>query len=288
MNKILFFICISITTILYSQNTDDCNSSNNSNRVVVAGGSIAEIIYFLNLQNKIVGADVTSVFPSDLQKLPSIGYVRNLSTEGILSLNPTLVIGEDDMGPPHVIKQLKAAKIDLEIVPEEQTAKGILQKIYCVAKILGIDNIRSFFKYQQKHREVINLNKLKQNNLKEKIKIMLVLSMKGTSPVIAGQGTSGDAFIKMIGGENIFSSVEGWKAVTLESIIKEDPHFIIIPNREMHANSNTKELIKNPFFINTTAGKNGNFIFADGMAILGFGPRTISSALEIATEINKK
>ena len=91
MNKILFFIFISITTILYSQNTNYSNSSLNSSRVVVAGGSIAEIIYFLNLQNKIVGADVTSVFPSDLQKLPSIGYVRNLSTEGILSLNPTLV-----------------------------------------------------------------------------------------------------------------------------------------------------------------------------------------------------
>ena len=288
MNKILFFICISITTILYSQNTDDCNSSNNSNRVVVAGGSISEIMYFLNLQNKIVGADVTSVFPSDLQKLPSIGYVRNLSTEGILSLNPTLVIGEDDMGPPHIIKQLKAAKIDLEIVTEEQTAEGILKKIYCVAKILGVDGINNLSIYREKVREVKNLNKLKENNLKEKIKIMLVLSMKGTSPVIAGQGTSGDAFIKMIGGENIFSSVEGWKAVTLESIIKEDPHFIIIPNREMHANSNTEELTNNPFFINTTAGKNGNFIFADGMAILGFGPRTISRALEIATEINKK
>ena len=288
MNKILFFICINITTILYSQNTDECNSSNNSNRVVVAGGSISEIMYFLNLQNKIVGADVTSVFPSDLQKLPSIGYVRNLSAEGILSLNPTLVIGEDDMGPPHIIKQLKAAKIDLEIVTEEQTAEGILKKIYCVAKILGVDGINNLSTYREKVREVKNLNKLKENNLKEKIKIMLVLSMKGTSPVIAGQGTSGDAFIKMIGGENIFNSVEGWKAVTLESIIKEDPHFIIIPNREMHANSNTEELIKNPFFINTTAGKKGNFIFAEGMAILGFGPRTISSALEIATEINKK
>tara|TARA_B100001093_G_scaffold519883_1_gene611159 strand:+ start:73603 stop:74469 length:867 start_codon:yes stop_codon:yes gene_type:complete len=288
MDKILFFIFISITTILYSQNIDDCNSSKNSNRVVVAGGSIAEIMYFLNLQNKIVGVDVTSVFPSDLQKFPSIGYVRNLSTEGILSLQPTLVIGEDDMGPPHIIKQLKAAKIDLEIVPEEQTAEGILKKIYCVAKILGLDDIKSLSKYQEKDREVKNLNKLKQNNLKGKIKIMLVLSMKGTSPVVAGKGTSGNAFIKMIGAENIFNSVEGWKPVTLESIIKEDPDFIIIPNREMHANSNTEELIENPFFSNTTAGKNGSFILVDGMAILGFGPRTISSALEIAIEINKK
>ena len=34
---------------------------------------------------------------------------------------------------------------------------------------------------------------------------------------------------------------------------------------------------------NTNAGKNKNFIFDDAMAITGFGPRTINSALN-ATE----
>ncbi len=112
--------------------------------------------------------------------------------------------------------------------------------------------------------------------------------MRGTSPVVAGKGTSGNSFIEMIGGKNIFKSVNGWKAVTLESIIHENPDFIIMPQKEMHANSNTNEILENPFFANTNAVKNGNFIFVDGMAVLGFGPRTITSALEIAKQIRLK
>ena len=43
---------------------------------------------------------------------PSIGYVRALSTEGVLSLNPTLIIGENDMGPKNVLEQLKKQKLN--------------------------------------------------------------------------------------------------------------------------------------------------------------------------------
>ena len=65
----------------------------------MAGGSIAEILYFLNMDEHIVAVDVTTNYPPETKSLPSIGYVRNLSAEGILSLSPTVIIGEDDMGP---------------------------------------------------------------------------------------------------------------------------------------------------------------------------------------------
>ena len=76
-----------------------CETASNTEKVVVAGGSLTEIMYFLGLQQKIVALDVTSSYPKEAKKLPSIGYVRALSTEGVLSLDPTLVIGENDMGP---------------------------------------------------------------------------------------------------------------------------------------------------------------------------------------------
>ena len=96
----------------------NCETAQNSSRVVVAGGSITEIIYFLNSEEKIVALDVTSNYPEKAKELPSIGYVRNLSAEGILSMNPSIVFGEDDMGPPGVIKQLRDINIDLRIIPE--------------------------------------------------------------------------------------------------------------------------------------------------------------------------
>ena len=117
-----------------------CNIANNTSDIVVAGGSITEILYFLNEEDRILGVDVTSNFPKETSKLPSIGYVRSLSTEGILSLNPKLILGENDMGPPLVIDQIKEVGVDLRIISEEQTAMGIIEKISCIASIIGIQD----------------------------------------------------------------------------------------------------------------------------------------------------
>ena len=48
--------------------------------------SVAEIIYLLGEEDKIIAADRTSNYPPEALELPSIGYVRALSTEGVLSL----------------------------------------------------------------------------------------------------------------------------------------------------------------------------------------------------------
>ena len=36
-----------------------------------------------------------------------------LSAEGVLSLGPSLVLGEDDMGPPEVMDQLETTGIEI-------------------------------------------------------------------------------------------------------------------------------------------------------------------------------
>ena len=82
-------------------------------------------MYFLDLEDKFVSLGITSSYPAAAKSLPSIGYVRVLSTEGVISLAPSLVIVEDDMGPPNVIKQIKQAEIDIRIFPEKHSTTGI-------------------------------------------------------------------------------------------------------------------------------------------------------------------
>ena len=286
INRSLIFYFIGIA--LLEANLNDistCKLADNHSKIVIAGGSITEIIYFLNEDKKIVGVDVTSNYPKKAKDLPSIGYVRNLSTEGILSLNPTLILGEDDMGPPNVIQQIKEIDVDLRIIPEEKNISGIINKIQCVSSIIGAS---------EKAQKMINTSLLPSIKELEKIqnysqirtkKVMLILSMQGTSPIVAGRGTSGDGFINMIGAQNVFNSFDGWKPVSAESIIAANPEYILLPNRDMHKNSNVNNLKTNPLFKNTIAGLKNNFISEDAMTMLGFGPRSIDSALKIAKEI---
>jgi iron complex transport system substrate-binding protein len=88
-------------------------------RLVVAGGALTEIVVALGAGSHIVGVDTTSLYPATLaERLPKIGYLRTLSAEGILSLNPSMLVVSDQAGPPGVLDQLRAVKLSLAIVPE--------------------------------------------------------------------------------------------------------------------------------------------------------------------------
>ena len=285
--KIIIFLFVIFTDISSANKPSKrvCNIADNTSGIVVAGGSITEILYFLNEEDKILGIDVTSNFPKQTKELPSIGYVRNLSTEGILSLNPKLILGENDMGPLLVLDQINEVGVDLRIIPEEQTAMGIIDKISCIASIIGSQD-RAQEKIKGELMPIVkDLERFQGDKIFEKKRVMLILSMQGTSPIVAGLGTSGDGFIKMTGAINVFESFKGWKPVSEEAIIESDPDYFIIPSRDMHKNSDVKSLTSNPIFKNTKAGSKENFIFEDSMAMLGFGPRTIITALKVAKKM---
>ena len=264
-----------------------CDKSNDPSRVVIAGGSITEIVYFLEYEDKLVGIDVTSNFPEETSEIPSIGYVRALSTEGILSLKPSLILGEEDMGPPLVINQLKLTGMVLKIINEDRSAQGILEKIECVSKILGITTQERLNKIKNLTRDINLLQSIAKKNEDKDIRIMLILNMQGTSPIVAGQNTSGDGFIKMVGGKNVASNFEGWKPISSESIIAYDPHFIIITERGMSSFSDIESLSNTTALKFTNAAQLGKIYSEDGMAMLGFGVRTIKTALNFAEIFSK-
>ena len=283
MRIIYFFVLLLFQSAAFSI----CEKAVDSSKIVIAGGSLTEIVYFLEEEEKISGVDVTSNYPSETKNLPSIGYVRALSTEGILSLKPSLILGEDDMGPPLVIDQLKLTGLDLRIIDEVPTAKGILDKIECISSILHGVNEEKNNQIELVKSDIKNLNKIASLNKENGIKVMLILNMQGTSPVVAGSGTSGDGFIKMTGAENAATSFEGWKPINSESIISYDPDYIIITKRGMSSFPDIESLANTTALKFTQAAQNGNIISEDGMAMLGFGVRTISTALKFAEIFDK-
>ena len=284
INITVFKSLILILLLLISNVHANCNKAKNSNSIVVAGGSITEIIYFLNLQNKLVGVDVTSNYPLNAKKLPSIGYIRNLSIEGLLSLKPNLILAEESIGPPIIVKQLNKTSVEFRIIKNDYTIDGINEKFLCISKILDIE-IKNNINYKKFVNNVKKLKSFVKNNNKEKKDILLILMMKGTSPIIAGKNTSGHGFIKMIGQNNSIGKVSGWKPVSSEEIIIANPNYIIVTKRALKDFTSIEKFLKLPGISSTKAAKNKNVFIKDGMSLLGYGPRTINVAKEILINI---
>ena len=280
MKKLLRFIAFFSLSLECIAQT--CVPAKDPSRLSIAGGSLTEIVYLLGAEKQIVAVDVTSNYPPKARALPSIGYVRNLSAEGILSLNPTLVLGEDDMGPPTVLTQLDAMGVPIVIVPERHTVQGIVDKIRCIGNIIDQTESANRLIEQSILPRVAELQRLASDRRLAAKKILFVLSLQSGSPLVGGLGTSADGLINMTGGRNAMTDVTDWKPASSESIIAAAPDFIVISRRGLGAFGELEDLRQHPALRLTPAALSGNIVVMDGMQMLGFGPRTLDAAVSLS------
>ena len=83
-------------------------------RYVVISPIYNEIIWALGAQNTVVGIDLSTTYPPEVKNVQTVGYHRALSAEGILSLHPTAIIHDNNIGPPQVVQQLQQLNIPMK------------------------------------------------------------------------------------------------------------------------------------------------------------------------------
>ncbi|NMR26175.1 ABC transporter substrate-binding protein [Pseudoalteromonas sp. NEC-BIFX-2020_015] len=254
-------------------------------RVVVSGGSITEIIYALQEQQRIIGVDSTSVFPASATQKPQIGYVRRISAEGILSLNPDLVLGESDTGPKKVVEQLKKTGVNLVILNEHDNFLGIEKKIKNIAQLLNVPAKGDVLVQSLQADRNALAHILKQ--AKTKPNVLFVLSVRSGQPIVAGAGTSANELITAAGGVNAAASaITNWKPLSTEAALAINPDIIITMGR--HGDDPLPKIEKLAHFKYTNAVKNGQVHSFDGSYLLGMGPRTPQAVVELAHTFHPK
>ena len=108
-----------------------------TSRIVSLSGDITEFLFALGHGDSVVGIDVTTVFPEEAATLPIVGVGRFITAEGVLSQQPTLVIGDTQTAPVAVIDQLRASGITVVILPVPTTFDGLYEKIAQIGSIVG-------------------------------------------------------------------------------------------------------------------------------------------------------
>ena len=93
-------------------------------RIVTAGSAMTETVCALGDCEKIVATDRTSLYPAQVQSLPSIGYRTTISAEGIIALKPTLFIVEKEYVEDAVIKQIQSTGIKVVSVARSYDLNG--------------------------------------------------------------------------------------------------------------------------------------------------------------------
>ena len=134
-------LCLAVAEAIEVTDADDKTVViTSSERIVSLNGSTTEILFALGVGDKVVGCDASSSYPKGVkEKLPSVGYQYGLNAEGILSLNPTLVIGRNDVRPPQVAQQLRMAGVTVLLLKEPRSFETAKQRLLTIGKAVGRD-----------------------------------------------------------------------------------------------------------------------------------------------------
>ncbi len=248
-------------------------------RVIAAGGVVTEIVYALGRSDILVGVDTTSTYPeSALKEKPNVGYVRALSSEGLLSLKPTTLIAVQSAGPRDVLSTVEGAGIKVLTIPEISTPAGISTKVKEISDFLG-EGSKGAALAADIDKRFAAVDALRAQ-IKKPRRALFILSFQNGRAMVGGRNTSADGILALAGLENVASSLEGWKPISDEALFEAAPDVIIAMANGQQVTT-VESIMAVPAFAATPAAKSKSILIFDGGYLLSFGPRTPSAAQDL-------
>lgn len=194
-------------------------------RIVSTAPSITELLYALNLGDRVVGVTRYCRFPPEARKKPKIGDYVNPNLEAIAALKPDLVVIQTN--PVRLAERLGQLHLrTLEI--NQENIEAIYQSIRVVGDATGAS------------ARATQLISSIRNNLDEvrarakslpRTRVMFVI---GRSPnrldglIVVGKASYLNEVIALAGGENVFyDAVAAYPEVSLEEVIARNPQVIL-------------------------------------------------------------
>ncbi|MEP2450145.1 MAG: ABC transporter substrate-binding protein [Nitratireductor sp.] len=254
-----------------------------SERLVSIGGSVTEIIYELGEQGRLVARDSTGQYPPAASALPDVGYMRRLSPEGVLSVDPDAILALEGSGPPEAIDVLEKARVPMVMVPERFDGDGILAKIRSIGAAPGVED-KAAALADRVGGELEAARQLTADIAPRK-RVLFVLSLQGGKILAAGADTAASGIVALAGAENAVSGFEGYKQLTDEAVIEAQPDVVLMMARGDDLEISQQELFAHPAIAQTPAGSNRQLVRMDGLYLLGFGPRTAAAARDLAQRL---
>ncbi|MEL7941168.1 heme/hemin ABC transporter substrate-binding protein [Pseudomonas delhiensis] len=244
-------------------------------RWVSAGGSLSEWVVALGGEPRLVGVDTTSLHPASLKALPKIGYQRQLAAEGILALKPDILLGSEEMGPPPVLQQLRAAGVRIETLSAKADEQTVHDNLLRLGELLGTPEqagkVAADFQARLAAQQAW-VSKAQAGQAAPGV--LLLIGNAGGSLLVAGQDTAGDWMIQHAGGRNL-ASHKGYKALSGEALTALDPQVVVLADRSLDGDKAREALIRqNPGLAATRAAREAHVLLLDPTLLVGgLGPR---------------
>nr|WP_315845116.1 hemin ABC transporter substrate-binding protein [uncultured Achromobacter sp.] len=248
-------------------------------RVVTLGGSVTEIVYGLGQGDRLVGDDLSSLYPEAATKLPRVGYYRAVPVEGVLSLKPDLVLASEQAGPPDALKRLAGVGVRVVTVSDAPSVDSLKARIRSVADALGVAPAGERM-VDEVTRELARAEALPATQARA----LLLINRTG-SPQGAGRDTAANEVMHLAGLVNVLHDQQGYKPLSAEAVGALAPDLIVVTQASLDAGGGMEAFLRLPGIASTQAAAKRRVVVMDDLLILGMGPRLPLALTQLKKEV---
>lgn len=290
MKNYLILAAVALTCLSCGRFDNKEEDGEREERIVCVSKQYNEIIYALGAQQNLVAVDISSTYPEAIKKLPTVGYHRALSLEGMLSAKPTLIMhsGVKSMGPEHVVSQLEKLKIPMK---EFTTQSKDIESTKELMREMG--------KYFKKEKQADSLCAILDADMKvaldsakvytEKPKVLIIHYGRANNVylIITQKGAAGK-MIQWAGAEMAMTDTTGMKQFSAEVVTKSNPDVILLTDFGYDQLGSMEKIKELPGVGSTNAARNNRIYRVEEHDLVYLGPRTGKTTLTLQRLIHQK
>jgi len=288
MKKIILYITISLLLFRCERFSNDDKKNSHHERIVCISKQYSEIIFALQAQEDLVAVDISSTYPAEAKKLPTVGYHRALSAEAILAMKPTLIFQDNNIGPEHVIKQLNDLKIPMkDFGKHSSTIEGTDSLIREMGSYFHKEHLADSLCSKLKSDMNIALENAKQ--YKDSVRVLVIHYGQATNHyLVMTKKSTGAKMVEWAGGKMAVTDKKGMKEISPEVVAESDPDVILLTDFGYDRLGGSMQKIKElPGVSSTKAFRDNRIYRIEEHDLVYMGPRTGENVMLIQKLIHQ-
>jgi len=245
-------------------------------RIVSIAPSITEILFAINVSDRVVGVTTYCNYPAEASTKSKIGGFTTPDLEKIISLDPDLILyARNDSAK---IETLESTGVPVVVILEN-TVDDILNNILKIGNLVDAEQNATTLVNSLTTR--MNAVVTKTQNIQPEKKLKCYYEAANT-PTAAGALSFVDDLIKKAGGINIFGGIQkSWAIVSHENVIAGNPDVIFwAPMASPTYNGKTNIIARAGY--NVITAVTNQTIYRGGDPYQRAGPRIIDALEEMA------
>jgi len=250
-------------------------------RLVTIGGPVTDIVQRLGHGSAIVGVDSTSGEVELPGEPAELGFFRQVSVSGVLSLRPTHVLAVEETGPPTLFEALASAGVKVTKLETPSTVEGAEARILGIAEALG-ETEKGEAMVKRLRRDLAAVRPPESEP-----RVLFVYARGPGTLLVAGQATGADAVIRLAGGANAVEGVEGFKPFSSEAVLQSEPEVLLMTDGGLASMGGADGLKAHPILGRTPAVQRGRVVSMDDLRLLGFGAELGEVVKELAQRLSE-